>query len=448
MKNNDLLVGNTRCLHRRRFLQQLGGGIAGASILPAVWAGGGQGDDKPAPISLADLERTAREEGEDVLWAFVKQQFALNPELVYLNNGGLGPSPHCVTQTLIREMMDLERVSEAGHERVNSVREKASRFLHCEMDEIALTRNATEGMNIIARGLPLKAGDEVVLTTHEHPGGAMPWLALAKDQGLRIRLIEPSPQPAEMLARIEAALCAKTRVVSVSHVTCTTGLRLPVGEIAQLCRQRGVIAVFDGAQAIGMLPVNLRQIDCDFYVASGHKWLLGPQGTGLLYVRQAMRDLWRPTYVGAYSNQDYDLDQGTLAYLPAARAVEYGTRNTPVIVALGTALDFLGTLGMERVARRGQALAAHLKLRLQGLDRIEILTPPDPESSGSMVTFRLTSAAMDPWQWCNKLRQQYHIRVRPVGEHELNAVRVSTHIYSTFEEVDRLVAALSELLKA
>jgi len=431
---------------RRTFLARCLGGAA-ALMLPVAAGRAGQTDDDPAVDSLERIGSAARSDDERGLWAVVREQFALDPELTYLNNAGLGPSPVRVIHTVARETSALERISEAGHERVAAVRERLCRFLRCDKDELAFTRNTTEGMNIIARGLPLEAGDEVLLTTHEHPGGAMCWLSLAKDRGVRVKLFEPGVGGEDTLARAAAAMTPRTRVLSVSHVTCTHGLRLPVRELTKLCRDKGIVSVVDGAQALGMLPVDLHAIGCDFYAASGHKWLLGPTGTGLLYVRRAMFDMWHPTYVGAYSDREYDLDKGTLAYLPTASSVEAGTHNTPLILGLGAAVDFLDAIGGERIMRRGRALAARVREGLQAHDALEVLTPEDPRSTGAIVTFRLRNGQMDPWVWANRLRKEHRIRVRPVGEHGLNAVRVSTYVYNSFEDVDRFLAAVSGLLK-
>lgn len=427
---------------RRRFLQQcVGGAVAAAAVSVSGCA------PRAGHANLAALARTREDGDEERLWRTVRRQFTLAPGLAYFNAGGLGPSPAPVTEALVREMGALERVCETGHERVQAIREKVSTFLNCAAGELAITRNATEGMNLVARGLSLRAGDEVLLTTHEHPGGAIPWLALAKDSGIRVNLVEPGEGGDDTLTRVAAALTPRTRVVTISHILCTTGLRVPAREIVQLCRDKGVICVLDGAQAVGMIPVDLHGLGCDFYVSSGHKWLLGPKGTGLLYIRADARGVWRPTQVGAWSDRQYDLDQAVLEFRPEADVVEYGTRNTPLVVGLGAAVDFLSALGMERVARRGRALALYLRQRLQAVPALEVLTPADDASSASIITVAAKDEAVDVKNWAQPLQARYQIRARPVGEHGLRALRVSTHIYNSFAELDRLVAALSELAR-
>jgi len=377
------------------------------------------------------------------MWEAVRKQFPLDEDLIYMNNGGLGPSPYPVIQTLKASVAELERISESGHHHVDAVRKKACRFFHCHEDELALTRNTTEGMNIIARGIPLQPGDEILISTHEHPGGAMPWFAVARDKGASIKLFEPGSGGVDTLEKIASAMTPQTRVVSISHITCTTGLVVPAREIAGMCRGRGIISVFDGAQSAGMIPVDLHAMGCDFYATSGHKWMLGPKGTGVLYIRKEMLDHWQPTHVGAYSDKVFDIDNLKMEYIRAARCTEYGTRNTPVIQALGAAFDFLSTLGMQNVAKRSQALATYFKTRLFELDAFKILTPLDKPSSAAIVTFKPIKSRLDYHHWVQALITDHKIRLRPVDEHGLNAIRVSTHVYNSPHEIDALISALS-----
>jgi len=426
---------------RRSFLKKFIGGVA-AGALALRWGRG----LAAWPEFLRTCQDSTRsgEEDDESFWRLVRQQFPLSHERTYLNNGGLGPSPRVVIDTYHDACLRLERISETGHGERRSVHEKAAAFLGCDVDEIAFTRSTTEGMNIIARGLPLQKGDEVLMSTHEHVGGAIPWLGVAKDVGIKVRLFEPGNSRGESLRIIESTLTKKTKVLSLSHIPCTTGLVFPVEEIARICHERGIIVVYDGAHPPGMIPVNLHDIGCDFYATSGHKWLLGPKGTGLLYIRKEMFDVWRPTYVGAYSSSEYDLDSLMLEYKREANVTEYGTRNTPLVLALGAAMDFLNAIGMERVAARGAYLASHLKTELSKMSDIEVLTPFEQESSASITTFRPKN--MKHSDMLNLLGKA-GFRLRNIGEHRLNAIRVSTHVYTSMEEVERLIDAVRRILR-
>jgi len=428
--------------NRRSFLKKLFGGIIATATLPWLTS---EAKGSGSFSAVVNQYKGSIDAHDEKFWHFVKQQFPLEENLIYMNNGGLGPSPYQVIETINAQMLKWESISETGHSLVESVHEKAAKFFNCGTDEIAFTRNATEGMNIIARGISLNRGDEVLMTTHEHPGGAIPWLAVQKDKGIRIKLFEPGITKEENLKIIESNITSKTKVLMISHIPCTTGLIFPVKEIAQLCHQQGIYVVLDGAQVLGMIPVDFRDLGCDFYTSSGHKWLCGPKGTGILYIRREMVDVWQPTHVGAYSNKVYILEELKLEYLKQVKIVEYATRNTPIIMGIGASLDFFAAIGMGNVAARGRALAKYFKEKLVSIDKIKLLTPMDPQLSGSIVTFKIMDDRKSYTDYISQIKKQYNIRLRPIGEHGLNAIRTSLHIYNTFDQVDRLVEAVKNV---
>jgi selenocysteine lyase/cysteine desulfurase len=425
---------------RRRFLQQCLAGAAVAAAGPTACSRPSRGSD--AAPRFAEAWESAAADGRR--WRIVRDQFLLEPGYAYLNTGGLGPTPRPVIDAFDQARLELERRCETGHGLRAGVRRGACEFLGCREEELAFTRSATEGMNLVARGLELRAGDEVVMTTHEHPGGAMPWFAVREDTPIRIRTFEPGSGGDDTLGRLRAALTARTRIVMVSHVTCTTGLVMPVREIVDECRPRGIVCVIDGAQAVGQIPVDLEALGSDFYVTSGHKWLLGPKGTGVLYVRDEYLDVWKPPFIGAYSDARFDLAEGVFTRLRPASASEYGTRSTPLVIGLGAALDFLSTIGMEETAMRGAFLARRLRDGLSMLRGVELLTPS--AASAAILTFRLPVAGGDPWEWCDRLRREHGFRLRPVGEAGLAAVRASTHVFNSEDEVDRLIDVIRKQL--
>jgi len=428
--------------NRRSFLKKLFGGIIATATLPWLTS---EAKGSGSFSAVVNQYKGSIDAHDEKFWHFVKQQFPLEENLIYMNNGGLGPSPYQVIETINAQMLKWESISETGHSLVESVHEKAAKFFNCGTDEIAFTRNATEGMNIIARGISLNRGDEVLMTTHEHPGGAIPWLAVQKDKGIRIKLFEPGITKEENLKIIESNITSKTKVLMISHIPCTTGLIFPVKEIAQLCHQQGIYVVLDGAQVLGMIPVDFRDLGCDFYTSSGHKWLCGPKGTGILYIRREMVDVWQPTHVGAYSNKVYILEELKLEYLKQVKIVEYATRNTPIIMGICASLDFFAAIGMGNVAARGRALAKYFKEKLVSIDKIKLLTPMDPQLSGSIVTFKIMDDRKSYTDYISQIKKQYNIRLRPIGEHGLNAIRTSLHIYNTFDQVDRLVEAVKNV---
>jgi selenocysteine lyase/cysteine desulfurase len=398
------------------------------------------------PISKLELGSKSKDALDERFWSVIRDQFPLTHERAYFNTGGLGASPFVVIETVKRKMDELEAISEVGHteEAWAAVKEKSARVLGCYPTEVTLTGCATEGINIVVNGLPLKRGDEVITTTHEHVGGILPWLARQKFDGIVLKWFEPSTTSREEnLERLSRLITSRTKVVSISHITTTTGQQLPVKEIAQIAKDKGLWYFLDGAQVPGMMPVNVRDIGCDFYATSGHKWLLGPKRTGLLYVRKEMLDIVRPIFVGAYSDNGFDLMTGKIDFHPTAQRYEYGTYNVPLMIGLGAAIEFLESIGMENVWRRDQALSTKVYEGLSEIKTVEMLSPSRPEDRGAMITFRMKDMKVEQLQ--SSLADKYKLRTRFVGEGNLNGLRISTHIYNNFEEVDRLISGVKQM---
>jgi len=429
-------------ISRRFFIGGLTSGAFAVSLNPGL----AQDKAKANPFeALSSVLKNAR--GDEELFSSLRKLYRISPDLVYMNNGGLGPSPSPVIDTMFDHVNELEGVSESGHEKVDKIRQKACGFFNCKKEEVAFTRSTTEGMNIIARGVPLKAGDQVLMSTHEHPGGSMPWLALVKDKGISLKLFEPKSSSDENLDIISSSITKQTRVLLLSHITCTTGNIFNVEEISKICKAKGVISVYDGAQAAGMIPVDFDKIGCDFYATSGHKWLCGPKGSGLLYINNRMLDNWKPTYVGCYSDASHSLEKEELKYIKEAKSSEYGTRNTPGVAALGAAFDFITTIGDRRITARIKALASFVRQGLEKIEAIEILTPSEAASCCGITTFRPKDRKINPWAIANTLKNEHKIRLRPVGENNLMAIRISTHIYNSFDEISRLLDVLNSIFK-
>ena len=411
-------------MNRRRFLQH----SAAAAMLPRN--------------ALAHLPVF----GDDVcerFWQNVRNQFPLRDDRIYFNTGGLGPSPLPVLNTLFEKTREHDETGETGHEIFDKARERVAAFVGAHAEEIALTRNATEGMNIIARGIPLQPGDEVITTFHEHPGGAIPWLTAVRDVGARIKLIELPTNPAELVEHVEQSIGSRTRVFMMSHVPCTTGTIYPVAKLCAFLRARKVISVLDGAQAIGMTPVRLHEIGCDFYSTSGHKWLLGPKETGFVYISKSAQEFFRPSYVGAYSDNRYDLDEMILDLRKTAQVSEYGTRNAATIHGLIAAIDFLETIGWQKIYDRQHELARRLVVGLKSSPRVDFLTSTVEGEFGGIVTFRIEGISGP--KLTARLLNDFRIRARVITEHRLDGCRISLHIFNSPGEVDQLIDAIQKI---
>jgi selenocysteine lyase/cysteine desulfurase len=409
---------------RRQFLTAVPAGLIVASAAGQVPSG-----------DLGELQSEAD-------WQAVRRKFPMAHDLIYFNAGGLGPAPQAALDAVCETTRALQVHTEHGHRLIEETRPALARFMGVDTSEVAFTRNATEGNSTVASGLRLSAGDEVILDSHAHQGGSVCWMTRQNYDAIRVRSFDPVCEcPHVILDRIAKRITSKTKVIQVSHVTAPTGIRMPVCEIAKLAHDHKVWFHIDGAQSLGMFPCDLRKIGCDSFASSGHKWLCGPTGTGVLYVKQDRLDEIKPTDVGAYGDAKWQVPT-ELELVAKARRFECGTRDAATVVGLGKSMGLLEQIGMDRVADRGLELAACAVERLARIEGVEVLSPSHPALRSSMVSFRYRQMP------CNKVfdrLRQAGLRCRPVREQGLNAIRVSTHVFNSQEEVDRLVTAVEQL---
>ncbi|MCR9084659.1 MAG: aminotransferase class V-fold PLP-dependent enzyme, partial [Cyclobacteriaceae bacterium] len=311
--------------------------------------------------------------------------------------------------------------------------------------EISLTHNTTEGINIMAQGLPLQAGDEVIVTTHEHAGNAIPWLNRIHLDGIVLRVFEPKQTQEENFETIKNLISSRTKAIAIPHVTCTTGTVFPIREISEFARKKGIWTAIDGAHGAGTFDLNLKDLGCDFYAGCFHKWMLGPNGTGFLYVREELLDTLQALHVGAKSEKSWVLNEKEAhfgGYTDSAHRYDYGTQSTPMHEGVVAAVDFHQEIGKARTEARIRELNDYLYQSLSQLDTLEILTPEQRESRISVVTFRILDT---DYRDIAKALGQKKIRIRGVHEAGLNAIRVSTHIYNSESELDLLIQELRRL---
>jgi selenocysteine lyase/cysteine desulfurase len=419
-------------MKRMQFMKYLSGVIAGTALVPRVR---GMGLDANTPAKAWPQP----DAGDERFWKFVRDQFPLTHDRAYLNTGGLGASPYVVIDAVKAKMDELEKISETGHDETlwKQIKTDAGTLLGCDPDELGFTRNATEGINIVANGFPFREGDEIITSTHEHVGNAFTWLALQKRKGVVLKFFEPSTlSHQENVDRIAKLVTGRTRLVSIPHAVTTTGLIMPVKEIARLAQSEGIWFFVDGAQTAGMIPFSLHDIGCDAYATSGHKWLMGPKETGLLYVRKGMWDTLAAKFVGAYSDDGFDFLKGTFAFHPSARRYEYGTVSIPLRVGLHAAINFVQKIGIENVWKRDHALATRLFEGLRDTPEVKVLSPADDTMRSAMVTLMHDRL---PYLKLQEHLNTYKLRTRSVTEGGLAALRISTHIYNSFEEVERVL---------
>jgi selenocysteine lyase/cysteine desulfurase len=300
---------------------------------------------------------------------------------------------------------------------------------------MALTQNATMGMNFLASGLDLAAGDEIVSTDQEHVGGICPWRLKAKRQGVVVKELPLRPAldggPEAVVKLFAEAFTPRTRVLMASHLTSSLGIRLPVRELCALARERGALSLIDGAQAVGQIQVDVKELGCDAYVASPHKWMLAPKGTGFLYVRRGAQDRFWTTLASAAFE---DRDKG------AFRFMQYGTGSVPLVEGLMAALRFVEGIGLPRIERWDAMLTKRLRDGLLAIPSVRLSSPADPRLGAAITTFRVEGVGAKALQdalWARRFR------VRSQGDEK--GVRLSAHLYLGPADIDTVLEVVRSL---
>jgi selenocysteine lyase/cysteine desulfurase len=388
---------------------------------------------KPVP------ERSLLERAPEAYWRRIRQeQFLLPDWRVYLNNGTLGIAPRpvlaAVTDYLNRSAaLDIknDEYPRWGYETLDDYRTEVAAYVGCPKDELALTHNATEGLNTIAAGIDLQAGDEVVMTDQEHSSGRSGWYLKKARYGVEVREVKtpvPPRDPGQLADLVISALGPRTRVLLFSGITSPTGLVFPIREICAAARAKGVIAVVDGAHIHGQVPAKISDFNCDFFVGSPHKWMFAPAGCGFLYMRaEWLERLWPLTVTGGWDDQT----------LKAGRFMRLGTNNRAILEGFMAALRFSGDIGNDHVYARIHQLARMVFERARRLSYIEMLTPDDDRMFAGMVTFRVKKDGSRAWEIMRQKRMWTYM-----GEQ----IRLSTHIHTRPQDIDLFFGILEDTL--
>jgi isopenicillin-N epimerase len=429
-------------LPRRRFMQQMLGAAAAASVFPRhVWG------DSAASLEIlegAAGHMPAEDAGDEAFWHLVKKQFMLREGLIMLNAANLCPSPYPVQQTVFALTRDTDRdPSSINRLKFSGLRDKSREslagYLGADPDELALIRNTSEGNNIVIGGLTFKPGDEVVIWDENHPTANIAWDVRAQRYGFEVRRVKIPPAFAsseELIRPFREALSGRTRILCFSHLSNLSGVALPAQAICRMARERGILTHIDGAQTFGSQKVDLHDLGCDYYTGSAHKWFVGPREVGVLYVRrERIPGLW-PSIVGVGYSQELKGD--------ARKFETLGQRDDARIAAMSATVDFHSTLGVIRIEKRIKRLAAALKSQLlKHVPGIRFHTPLRPEDSGGVVVF--SAPDIDLQNTLNTLYHEHAIGAAVFGG-ELAGIRLCPHIYNTLEEMEIAALAVSSLV--
>lgn len=423
-------------MNRRKFLQY----CAGVSAMSAL-ALNKLNTEIYANITSLNYGWLQDESPDGKYWEGICKHFLFQDDLIMMNNGTLGPMPKPVFNTLMKyfkvQTTNPYDCYNFFPSLKGEVRNKLASFIGASPDEVAINRNTTEGMNLIAGGVDLKEGDEILITSMEHPAGLYPWKMKEKRNGITLTEVPigvPPKNVDEIINTFEKYITDKTKVISISHTVFISGLIFPLKEISELAHSRDILIAADSAHGMGMLDLDVHELGIDLLASSPYKWCGAPTGCGLLYVRKEVQDKIWPTI----ASSGWDRDTAT-------RFETLGQRADPLIFALGEAMNFQNKIGRERIERRIKALARHLKDGLNSISGVRLHTSMDPYLSAGLTAFSIEG--VDPGFIVDYVREKYNIVIRTIGRDRdhTRGVRVSTHIFTNHKHVDMLLEGVKYL---
>jgi len=383
-------------------------------------------------------EDVARDED---FWKGIRGAYGSDPKILNLNNGGVAPSPARVLDAEIEAIrysnqLPSYRMWHDLEPRIEDVRKSLARMWSADPEYIAITRNASESLQIAQFGLDLKPGDEVLTTSQDYPRMITTWQQRARREKIVLKQLDfavPVNNAGDLVRLFEQGITPRTRVIHVSHVVFMTGQIFPIKEICALARERGITSIVDGAHAFAHVPFQFSDVDCDFYGASLHKWLSAPIGTGMLYVRKdRIEKHW--ALMAAPDSMDKDIREYE----------EIGTHPAAMHNATLQALEFHEQIGAERTFTRLRYLKQRWAERLGKLPGAQMLVGLDAEHSGAFGTMHFET--MDPRKLSDALLAKYNILVVPIVGPSLNGIRVSPNVYTSTAEIDRFCDAVETII--
>jgi len=413
-------------MNRRDFARLLAIGGAAPFLTPSVaWP---KSSDLPPTPALPD-ER---------FWSAVRDQFVMPRELTMLNAANLCPSSAPVLELLYKTTRDMDQDpsqdnrAKLGDGRENT-RKLLAEFLRVTPEEIVITRNTSESNNLVSTGLDLKPGDEVLLSSDNHPSNHTAWQEKAKRFGFTVKDVPtPNPHPGfdYYVDAFAKAITPKTRLIGITHLTSTVGDLFPAKEICRAARERGVLTLVDGAQTFGLLDVDLSDMQPDFYSGSAHKWPCGPKENGVLYInKSAQSKIWASIF-SAYPGR-----------VGVSRTFEgFGQRDEPAMIAFGEALTLQTKIGRAAIEKRSRELATALYDGLSKIDGAKIWTSPEASRRAAVLSFQ--PGGVDAHKLATTLYQKNRIGCATRGGTDRPGLRLSPHFYNTHADIDRALAAI------
>ena len=424
---------------RRQFLQKIGGGVAALST-------GAIFNLFDSQDILNDLDRfrgtPSQLASDEDYWARVQQAFTVDRSLINLNNGGVSPSPEFVQAAMEKHLRfsnqapvyNMWRILEPRRE---GVRQRLARNFGVDPEEIALTRNASESLQICQLGIDLQKGDEVLTTDQDYPRMITTFKQRERREGVVLKQFSipvPVEDDDEVVRLFERNITPKTKMILISHIVNITGQILPVKKVVQMARTKGIPVIVDGAHAFAHFSFTHSDLDCDYYTTSLHKWLFAPHGTGMLYVKKdKIKDLW--PMMAAPETMDEDI----------RKYEEIGTHPAANYLAIGEALTFHEGIGTERKEARLKYLNDYWIDQLIDDERIALHTSRNPKYACAIATVEIRG--IEPAELTSRLWQKHRIIVTPINHPQFKGIRVTPNVYTTLEEINRFADAMKNEIK-
>ena len=384
----------------------------------------------------------------------LRDELPITEKVAYLNTGSHGPPPDSVLASVAEEMAlqahnyGLPSVAAPQGAREKAARDGLARFIGAKPEEVAMTPNTTQAMRQVSQSIGWSEGDEFMVTSLEHVSTVSLGSALQQDVGVTMTVVEADQGDAEFLETLKSSLSERTRLLCISHVASPDGRILPVAEAAELAHERGVPVVVDVAQSLGQFPVDVPALGCDFMIGSGHKWLLGPMGVGILWVASDQLPSFKPNPVPErepWSPLDSPIEAPT-----AARMAEKGTHNTAMVIGTGRAVEIIDEIGTDTIAAHTGKLSAALREAALDMDGVNILTPMEPGRSAGITTLTFDGyTPADLQALVARIYEKHNTMVKfqwltaPMSV-DKTGMRISVSAFNTEDEVMGLVEALRE----
>ena len=427
-------------INRRSFLSSAGKGLGlmalSSSVVASLFS-----DVQAAGKQIAHLSPMDAAMDEDY-WTTIQQAFSVTRGIINLNNGGVSPSPRIVTEAFVRYTWQQEDATaytmwQILEPQSETIRTGLAELFGCDPEEIAITRNASESLEILLMGMDFKSGDEILTTTQDYPRMLTTLRQREMREGLKLNLIKIPIAPEnvdDIASAFERAVTPKTKLILVSHQINLTGQINPVKKVCEMARARGIETIVDGAHSFAQFDFKRDDLGCDYFGTSLHKWIYAPKGTGMLYVRkEKIPKVWALMASDAHNQNDI------------RKYEEIGTHSAAMRLAIGEAILFHNAIGGKRKEERLRYLSRYWMNKLKGVPKVGFNTSFDPKQSCAIANFKIDG--IDPSELGTYLMSKHKIFTTPIVHDEFTGVRITPNVYTTLWELDRFCDVVENIAR-